>query len=448
MSSLGPPKYLCSRVIRELRRQGLDRHRIPPNFFSSRLYRDVLDSLDVCNIPKASALNREQWRNIVNAADSMRAIAYLMKAGESGSQAAPSEACNRIVFDSLSSLWAWSQYLHPFLRNCDEDALEAATKLYQWQFLDLGRGWHYAAVSDVLLALSRCTAPDMEISALQATPGSASLIYDLWWYMAHETSDETRQTELMSTLAISAFDDPDQQVAKVIVAKGRYGVDPLVRRLCTLIDANNGQQNIRAVYVFVCIVNVCAICDRSLRPRMYPLIRRVCSLLRLMNDYSMGDHDPLSEDGIFFLRAYPSECLYLLPNLCGSLRGPRDIIRLVRQGILQAMFWYLERFNDPLREKSVIAKIVDGILLPAICIPSVATAVHDGLQKQGLALDPGKVDYDPFDRLRASLQNFMEMKATHKAERKADMQTCHNAAVRSLLRVDPHLSSYPHLVRQ
>ncbi|KAL1725846.1 hypothetical protein EV714DRAFT_220552 [Schizophyllum commune] len=422
-----PPKYLCKLVIRELsRRHGPGRHHIPPNFLSTRLYRDVLDSLNVSHIPKTSASDSAQWLNIVNAADSLRAIGYLMEAGQPSGPQETSETCKRIVADSLSSVWAWSQYMHPFLRNCDEDAFEAATKLYQWQFQDLGRGWHYAALCDVISALWQSTAPEAQDSPLRTMPGSASYIYDLWWYMAHETSDETRQTALMSTLAVSSFDDPDQQVAKAIVAKGRYGVDPLVRRLCTLIDANNGQQNIRAVYAFVYIVTVCAICDRSLRPRMYPLIRRVCSLLRLI-DYSTGDHDPLSEDGTF-LMAYSSDCLNLLPHLCGSLRGPRGIIRLVRQGILQAMFWYLERFNDPLRERSVIAQVVDGILLPAICIPSVATAVHDGLQKQGLALDPGKVDYDPFDRLRASLQKLMEMKATHKAERKADMQTCHNEA--------------------
>ncbi|KAI5828456.1 hypothetical protein K523DRAFT_338920 [Schizophyllum commune Tattone D] len=421
MSSLGPPKYLCSRVIRELRRHGLDRHRIPPNFFSSRLYRDVLDSLDVSNIPKASALNREQWRNIVNAADSMRAIAYLMKAGESGSKAAPSEACNRIVFDSLSSLWAWSQYLHPFLRNCDEDALEAATKLYQWQFLDLGRGWHYAAVSDVLLALSRCTAPDMEISALQATPGSASLIYDLWWYMAHETGDAMRDAALMSTLALFAFDDPDRHVARAIVLKGAFGVESLVRRLCTLLDVKVEKPNFRAIFPFVYLLAQCAECDEGVRPCMYPLIWRVCPMLRLV-DYSAGDADEAEDN---YLMLYSGNCLYLLSHLSGGLRGTRDIIRLVRQGLLQAMFRYLNHFSDPVRELSVNADIMERIISPAIFVPSVANAVNGVFQRYGLFLDPRKRDFDPWNEMRVSLHKILEFRKTYKAEKKT-MQFCHN----------------------
>ena len=74
MSSQCQPKYLCRRVIYELRRHGLGRHHIPPDFFSSRLYRDVLDSLDVAKIPKTSATERDQWRNIVNAADRLTGL--------------------------------------------------------------------------------------------------------------------------------------------------------------------------------------------------------------------------------------------------------------------------------------------------------------------------------------------------------------------------------------
>ncbi|KAI5887838.1 uncharacterized protein SCHCODRAFT_02589438 [Schizophyllum commune H4-8] len=422
-----PPKYLCKRVIHDFgRRHVPNRHYIPPNFFSSKLYRDVLDSLNVSHIPKASASDSAQWLNIVNAADSLRAIAYLMEAGQPSGPQETSEACKRIVADSLSSVWAWSQYMHPFLRNCDEDAFEAATKLYQWQFHDLGRSWHYDALCDVISALWQSTAADSKDHPVKTMPGSASYIYDLWWYMAHATSDQARQAALISTLAMSAFDDPDRHVAKAIVAKGSFGVDPLVRRLCALLDANNGQCNTRAVYPFAYILNNCAICDMSVRPRMYPLIWRVCSMLRLV-DYSMGNHDVLSKEGMF-LMTYSVDCLHLLPLLSCTLRGPRDIIRLIRQGILQVIHRYLDRFNDAWQEKSVAAEIVDGIIIPAINIPSVATAVDDVLQEDGLVLDPGRVDYDPFNKLRASLQKMADMKATYKAGRKSAMQSCHNKA--------------------
>ncbi|KAL1699737.1 hypothetical protein EV121DRAFT_283869 [Schizophyllum commune] len=417
MSSQCQPKYLCRRVIYELRRHGLGRHHIPPDFFSSRLYRDLLDNLDVSKIPKTSASERSQWLGIVSAADSMRAIAYLMKAGESSCQV---EACNHIVTDSLSSVWAWSQYMHPFLRNCDEDALEVATKLYQWQFLDLGRGWHYAALCDVLLALSQRIDLDTKSSALQGIPGSASYIYDLWWYMAHETRDALSRATIMSALATFAFEDPHQHVAKAIVAKGSFGVDSLVCRLCSRFDAKVRKPKARTISAIVYILDQCALYDESVRPRMYPLIRLVCPLLHLV-DFTTRDEDD-------FRMVYSTDCLRLLLDLSGILRSTRDVIRLIRQGLLQVMFQYLKHFDNPMRESSIIAEVLDSIISPAITIPSVAVVISGKFQLHNLYLDPGKLDHSAWNRMRVYLRKMVEMKKEYKAERKTAMQSCHNGA--------------------
>ncbi|KAL1662559.1 hypothetical protein GGF50DRAFT_58708 [Schizophyllum commune] len=414
MSSQGPPKYLCSRVIYELRRHGLGRHHIPPDFFSSRLYRDVLDSLDVSKIPKTSASERDQWLNIVNAADSISAIGHLIWAGATGFKT-PSAACTRIMADSMSSVWAWALYMHPFVRNCDEDALEAAAELYKWQFSGR-KGWHYAAICDAIFAFADRT--DTGTSALLAFPGSVSYMYDLWWYMMHVVGGVDPADGIVATLVLLSSGAPNQQVAGEIVAKGSLGVDALVRRLYALL--NTSDPDFYAVHPIVHLIARCAAaCDDATRRKLRPLIWKICPLIRLADLHS----SEAEAQTLGYLVTFSANCFCLLSCISIGLGGTRDIIRLIRQGLLQAVFDFIDRYSK--FESSIASNILNDIIAPAICLPSVAAVVNDFIQRDNLCPSADSDKFETWHAMCASLDKLAAAKDDYKAEKKAN-RFCHN----------------------
>ncbi|KAL1673239.1 hypothetical protein EV122DRAFT_283213 [Schizophyllum commune] len=414
MSSQGPPKYLCRRVIHELRRNGLGRLHIPPDFFSSRLYRDVLDSLDVSKIPKTSATERDQWLNIVNAADSISAIGHLIWAGATGFKT-PSAACTRIMADSMSSVWAWALYMHPFVRNCDEDALEAASELYKWHFSG-HKGWHYAAICDAIFAFADRT--DTGSSALLAFPGSVSYMYDLWWYMMHVIGGVDPADGIVATLVLLSSGVPNQQVAGEIVAKGSLGVDALVRRLYALL--NTRDPDFYAVHPIVHLIARCAAaCDDATRRKLRPLLWKICPLIRLA-----GLHSSEAEaQTLGYLVTFSANCFCLLSCISIGLGGTRDIIRLIRQGLLQATFDFINRYSK--FESSIASNILNDIIAPAICLPSVAAVVNDAIQRDNLCPSADNDKFETWHAMCASLDKLAAAKDDYKAEKRAN-RFCHN----------------------
>ncbi|KAL1713563.1 hypothetical protein EV715DRAFT_211435 [Schizophyllum commune] len=414
MSSQGPPKYLCRRVIYELRRHGLGRHHIPPDFFSSRLYRDVLDSLDVAKIPKTSASERDQWLNIVNAADSISAIGHLIWAGATGFKT-PSAACTHIMADSMSSVWAWALYMHPFVRNCDEDALEAASELYKWHFSGR-KGWHYAAVCDAIFAFADRT--DTGTSALLAFPGSVSYMYDLWWYMMHVIGGVDPADGIVATLVLLSSGAPNQQVAGEIVAKGSLGVDALVRRLYALL--NTRDPDFYAVHPIVHLIARCAAaCDDATRRKLRPLLWKICPLIRLADLHS----SEAEAQTLGYLVTFSANCFCLLSCISIGLGGTRDVIRLIRQGLLQAIFDFIDRYSK--FESSIASKILNDIIAPAICLPSVAAVVNDAIQRDNLCPSADNDKFETWHAMCASLDKLAAAKDDYKAEERAN-RFCHN----------------------
>ncbi|KAL1725847.1 hypothetical protein EV714DRAFT_287650 [Schizophyllum commune] len=414
MSSQGPPKYLCRRVIHELRRNGLGRLHIPPDFFSSRLYRDVLDSLDVSKIPKTSASERDQWLNIVNAADSISAIGHLIWAGATGFKT-PSAACSRIMADSMSSVWAWALYMHPFVRNCDEDALEAASELYKWHFSGR-KGWHYAAICDAIFAFADRT--DTGTSALLAFPGSVSYMYDLWWYMMHVVGGVDPADGIVATLVLLSSGAPNQQVAGEIVATGSLGVDALVRRLYALL--NTRDPDFYAVHPIVHLIARCAAaCDDATRRKLRPLLWKICPLIRLADLHS----SEAEAQTLGYLVTFSANCFCLLSCISVGLGGTRDIIRLIRQGLLQAIFDFINRYSK--FESSIASNILNDIIAPAICLPSVAAVVNDAIQRDNLCPSADNDKFETWHAMCASLDKLAAAKDDYKAEKKAN-RFCHN----------------------
>ncbi|KAI5887837.1 uncharacterized protein SCHCODRAFT_02553159 [Schizophyllum commune H4-8] len=414
MSSQGPPKYLCRRVIYELRRHGLGRHHIPPDFFSSRLYRDVLDSLDVSKIPKTSASERDQWLNIVNAADSISAIGHLIWAGATGFKT-PSAACTRIMADSMSSVWAWALYMHPFVRNCDEDALEAATELYKWHFSGR-KGWHYAAICDAIFAFADRT--DTGTSALLAFPGSVSYMYDLWWYMMHVIGGVDPADGIVATLVLLSSGAPNQQVAGEIVAKGSLGVDALVRRFYALLNMRD--PDFYAVHPIVHLIARCAAaCDDATRRKLRPLLWEICPLIRLADLHS----SEAEAQTLGYLVTFSANCFCLLSCISIGLGGTRDIIRLIRQGLLQAIFDFINRYSK--FESSIASNILNDIIAPASCLPSVAAVVNDAIQRHNLRPSADDDKFEAWHAMCASLDKLAAAKDDYMAEKKAN-RFCHN----------------------
>ncbi|KAL1752004.1 hypothetical protein FB107DRAFT_293508 [Schizophyllum commune] len=415
MSSQGPPRYLCRRVIYELRRHGLGRHHIPPDFFSSRLYRDVLDSLDVAKIPKTSATERDQWLNIVNAADSISAIGHLIWAGATGFKT-PSAACTRIMADSMSSVWAWALYMHPFVRNCDEDALEAASELYKWHFSG-HKGWHYAAICDAIFAFADRT--DTGTSALLAFPGSVSYMYDLWWYMMHVIGGVDPADGIVATLVLLSSGAPNQQVAGEIVAKGSLGVDALVRRLYALLSMRD--PDFYAVHPIVHLIARCAAaCDDATRRKLRPLLWKICPLIRLADLHS----SEAEAQTLGYLVTFSANCFCLLSCISIGLGGTRDIIRLIRQGLLQAIFDFIDRYSK--FESSIACNILNDIIAPAICLPSVAAVVNDVIQRDNLSPSADNDKFETWHAMCASLDKLAAAKDDYKAEKKRANRFCHN----------------------
>ncbi|KAL1727100.1 hypothetical protein EV714DRAFT_218013 [Schizophyllum commune] len=432
------PRYLVEAVSLTLDATFGPAHQyIPPHFFRTTLYRDVLRNLDPANIPAAKPCDRREWCHVVNAVEGILAVAEMLLAYDTS---APPKVYERILSDTLPAILEWLVYLDPRKHHCDEDERVPAMASFGWSIPDArGQCWLYDAICRFLCDITWI--PGGAEALVRARQVSVtSYMFDIWWLRVKRHADNKRadvRTNVILGVLISYKRDLDtrNRIPREIFNKGMPAVRMIIRRLRAVATMPDPDFDEASPLVALSL----ALAERTeARPLLRPLLWLVVPLLRLIHlpavHRDAARIDPQSD-----LESYAEDCFAILLCMASELCGTRDVIRLVRGGLLQAASDHLTRRHSRRnreRECNVVA-LIAHIIGPALVFPSVARVVRDTLSRHNLRFSPadnaGVTDVphgDPNHHIRSSdlyecLEQSEHARAKYHDEVK-DLMYCHN----------------------
>ncbi|KAI5887810.1 uncharacterized protein SCHCODRAFT_02692417 [Schizophyllum commune H4-8] len=427
------PRYLSQLVDRELD-GALQRKQRFMSFkdISPRLNRGLLRNLNVANIPASQPSNRTEWLNIVHAMDSIVVVTHLLENLRS-TRVAIFDAY--ILGDTLSPIFEWLLYMHPHAHNCDAEATKAAISRYGWA----SPVW--SSRFDIFIChffVAMCCVP-YGLDALIGLPESAiSYIFDIWHIRTSrlakdQAPDEHTATVIWALMRLYGKIDDKDRISSEIMSKGMPAIRTIIRRLRAVAAAPPNLNVEEAQYLV--LVAACLLQQAPAVSLLRPLLWLISPLLRLVHHPQAMPHTAnigKNCETTPRLEVYANNVWHSLFYLLPELRGTRDIVRLIRGGLLQIAFDYLTRWvqlRDSVYEYS-LSSLVSYIILPALMFPSVAKAVDDEVERHKLWLpdsDPAanleshKKWRDMLTHLRMVTQEYLVYKSAVKS-----IRFCHN----------------------
>ncbi|KAL1688702.1 hypothetical protein GGG16DRAFT_126959 [Schizophyllum commune] len=388
------PRYLSELISQELNKTfGRQKRFMPTKGISLRLYKELLGNLSIENVPASQPSTRAEWLNVVNAVDSIFAVAHMLDAYH---PATPLTIFDEIISDTLPPIFKWLLYLHPNAYNCDVEALEVAMARYGWGSPDRGNGGFGTVICRFFVAMCRVpSGPD----ALLAHPESAtSYMSDIWHLRVQKFSEKKV---------------PDWHTTKILAALP--AIRTIMRRLRAVAAAPPNLDYGEALHLNLLVLGLLQ--QETALPLLRPLLWLVAPLLRLIHHPSLlryatmdDKNDPSKKP---FLKCHADNTWFILHYLEPELRGTRDVIRLVRGGLLQAAYDHLTRWahlREPVNDCSV-SPLLHSIIGPALVFPSVAKVVKNIIDRHNLVLpaDDPAADLDSHKSCNAMLDHLRHL---------------------------------------
>ncbi|KAL1752315.1 hypothetical protein FB107DRAFT_220204 [Schizophyllum commune] len=427
------PRYLARAVALTLDVTfGAAHQYIPPHFFRSTLYRDVLRNLNPANIPAAQPCDCQEWCHVVNAVEGILAVVQMLLAYNTST---PSGVYKRILSDTLPAILDWLVYLDPRKHHCDEDERVPAMATFGWSIPDAqGQCWLYDAICRFLCAITLIPG-EAESLVCARQVSVTSYMFDIWWLRVERLADNKPadvRTNAILGLLISYKRDIDtrNRIPREIFNKGMSAVRMIIRRLRAVTTMPDPDFDEASPLVSLSL----ALAEQAdARPLLRPLLWFVVPLLRSIHHPAAHQYatriDPQT-GGPYksLLETYAEDCFAILFCMASELCGTRDVIRLVRGGLLQAAFDHLTRHHScqDREHECNVGMLIAHIIGPALIFPSVARVVRDTLSRHNLRFSPS----DPNDHIRwsdldESLERLEHAKAKYHDEVK-DIMYCHN----------------------
>ncbi|KAI5828457.1 hypothetical protein K523DRAFT_388025 [Schizophyllum commune Tattone D] len=345
------PRYLSELISQELNKTfGRQKRFMPTKGISLRLYKELLGNLSIENVPASQPSTRAEWLNVVNAVDSIFAVAHMLDAYH---PATPLTIFDEIISDTLPPIFKWLLYLHPNAYNCDVEALEVAMARYGWGSPDRGNGGFGTVICRFFVAMCRVpSGPD----ALLAHPESAtSYMFDIWHLRVQKFSENKV---------------PDWHTTKILAALP--AIRTIMRRLRAVAAAPPNLDYGEALHLNLLVLGLLQ--QETALPLLRPLLWLVAPLLRLIHHPSLlryatmdDKNDPSKKP---FLKCHADNTWFILHYLEPELRGTRDVIRLAAYDHLTRWAHLREPVND-----CSVSPLLHSIIGPALVFPSVAKVI-------------------------------------------------------------------------
>ncbi|KAL1754479.1 hypothetical protein FB107DRAFT_215571 [Schizophyllum commune] len=385
------PRYLSELISQELNKTfGRQKRFMPTRGISLRLYKELLGNLNVANVPASQPSTRTEWLNVVNAVDGILAVAHMLDAYH---PATPLTIFDEIIPDTLPPIFKWLLYLHPNACNCDADALEVATARYGWTSPYRGNGGIGTVICRFFVAMCRVpSGPD----ALLAHPESTtSYMFDIWHLRVQKFSKskvpDWHTTKLLAALVnLHSRYFTNDRIPSEILSKGMPAIRTIMRRLRAVAAAPPNLDYGEALHLNLLVLGLLQ--QETALPLLRPLLWLVAPLLRLIHHpsllrYAMMDdkNDPSKKP---FLKCHADNTWFILHYLEPELRGTRDVIRLVRGGLIQAAYDHLTRWAHlrELVDDCSVSPLLHSVIGPALVFPSVAKVVKNIIDRHNLVL--------------------------------------------------------------
>ncbi|TRM58689.1 hypothetical protein BD626DRAFT_511042 [Schizophyllum amplum] len=404
MSNMSNPRYLNLRVLHTLSkyRSGDGASGVPPHFLRSKLYQEVHSHLDKGLIPKEQPFGRSEWQNIVQAMDSLFAINHMLRAAK-----------------------------HP--DTLDAETFEAALTRYGWRPLG-AKDWLVHALRETFCLL---TVDSVGMAMTGAIPGVTSYLYDFWWsrtrcLASNEPADIITPWFLQTLLGFSTRNhDVKLRVADEVLSKGAANFRALIHRLRNILRMRNPN-----FHEMACLIELLAALSYS--NTVKPLLRDALWLLG--PTMAKIDHPAaVGYDAAFMhmsdmpgeehptLQAFLINCYVVLANLKCQLRGVRDVVRIVRGGVLRGLYLSMERFPERNEDICIVVQALRFVIGPTVVFPTVAKAVSAAIDKDGLPwhVEGRLASHEAWNGLCDRLRELAVMRSAFKVEEKA-LRYCHH----------------------
>ncbi|KAL1727022.1 hypothetical protein EV714DRAFT_286834 [Schizophyllum commune] len=386
------PRYLSELIRQELNKTfGRQKRFMPTKGISLRLYKELLGNLSIENVPASQPSTRTEWLNVVNAVDSILAI----------------------ISDTLPPIFKWLLYLHPNAYNCDVEALEVATAWYGWSFPDRGNGGFDTVICRFFVAVCRVpSGPD----ALLAHPESTtSYMFDIWHLRVQKFTKnkvpDWHTTKILAALVnLNSRYFTNDRIPSKILSKGMPAIRTIMRRLRAVAAAPPNLDYGGALHLNLLVLGLLQ--QETALPLLRPLLWLVAPLLRLIHHPSLLRYAMMDD------KNDPSKKPFL-----------KDVIRLVRGGLIQAAYDHLTRWahlREPVNDCSV-SPLLHSIIGPALVFPSVAKVVKTIIDRHNLVLpaDDPAADLESHRRWNAMLNHLRHLVTLNFGHKVILKKNCH-----------------------